>query len=124
MAATKTLTPIGPDGKNLSDRAKQYGFDFASIGENLCLGPASEAEVFQQWISNPMNSKTVLTPGFTRMGVGCAHAPGVGYYWVADFGSLLHEKGEFEEEVVLEAEISKSFFLATGYAMHGDRNSL
>lgn len=57
---------VGPDGL-----AKQYGYDYIMIGENLILGVFSgDKEAVDDWMNSPGHRANILNSKYTEIGVG------------------------------------------------------
>ncbi len=79
-----------PQGKAAADLAKEAGYDYISIGENLALGNFEDDEALvKAWMDSPGHRANILNPKYTEIGV----AVGKGTYkgkkvWMAvqEFG--------------------------------------
>ncbi len=66
-----------PDGKGVSDLAREFGYDYILIGENLALGNFSDdSDLVTAWMNSPGHRANILKPGYTEIGV----AVGEGMY--------------------------------------------
>lgn len=58
-----------PDGKGPQDLAKDYGYDYLLVGENLALGDFySDRDVMDGWMHSPGHRANILKPGYTEIG--------------------------------------------------------
>lgn len=73
-------------GSTLGDRARQFGYDFYIVGENLGAGQATPRQVFRDWMDSPGHRRNILDPRFVELGVGVAVGGRYQIYWVQEFG--------------------------------------
>lgn len=73
-------------GTTLGDRARQFGYDFYVVGENLGAGQRTPQQVFRDWMNSPGHRRNVLDPRFVELGVGVAVGGRYQTYWVQEFG--------------------------------------
>jgi uncharacterized protein YkwD len=73
-------------GSTLGDRAKEFGYEFAMVGENLAAGQRTPAEAVRDWMDSPGHRRNILEPEFTELGVGIRIGGQYGFYWVQEFG--------------------------------------
>jgi uncharacterized protein YkwD len=93
------------DGNRPSARAKQHGYDYCVIAENIAYqfstaGFTAEELAhgfFQGWKQSPGHRKNMLDPAVTDTGVAVAHSGQTGnYYAVQMFGRPASERAEFQ----------------------------
>ncbi len=61
---------ISPIGLGPADFAKQAGYNFVSVGENLALGNyANDAALVEAWMNSPGHRANILNSKFTEIGV-------------------------------------------------------
>lgn len=90
LFAKQYFEHISPSGVGPSDLARQAGYAYISIGENLALGDfESDQALVQDWMNSPGHRANILNKDFTEIGV----AVGQGQYqgkqvWIAvqEFG--------------------------------------
>lgn len=59
-----------PDGKSASDVAKQLGYDYLLIGENLALGDfGSDQGIVTAWMNSPGHRANILNDKYDELGV-------------------------------------------------------
>ncbi len=59
-----------PDGQSASDLAKQTGYDYLLIGENLAMGSFSdEEEIVTAWMDSPGHRANILNDKYQEIGV-------------------------------------------------------
>ncbi len=80
-----------PDGRTIRERAREAGFDWSAIGENIAEGQQSVKEVVESWMRSAGHRENILDRRYTRTGVGLAlgRDPKTGEYrilWVQTFG--------------------------------------
>ncbi len=91
MLARSYFAHRDPDGKTVRERARDAGFDWSAIGENIAEGQQSVKEVVDSWMRSAGHRENILDRRYTRTGVGLALArdPKTGEYrilWVQTFG--------------------------------------
>jgi uncharacterized protein YkwD len=93
------------DGRHPADRAKQHGYDYCIIAENIAYqhrtsGFTSEElarEFFQGWKESPDHRKNMLNSAVTETGVAVAQSEKTGYYYAVQmFGRPQTETIEFQ----------------------------
>jgi uncharacterized protein YkwD len=91
MLAGSYFAHRDPDGKTVRERARDAGFDWSAIGENIAEGQQSVKEVVESWMRSAGHRENILDRRYTRTGVGLAlgRDPKTGEYrilWVQTFG--------------------------------------
>jgi len=78
------------DDKNPADRAKDIGYDYMRLGENVAFGKGVTLdEIHQGWMDSKPHRENILNPDFTEVGVGIA-ADAKGTKWFTQvFGTPL-----------------------------------
>ncbi len=70
MFANQYFEHISPLGKGPADLAKQIGYAYISVGENLALGNyKDDAELVDAWMNSPGHRANILNSKFTEIGV-------------------------------------------------------
>ncbi|HEX3557072.1 MAG TPA: CAP domain-containing protein [Thermoanaerobaculia bacterium] len=90
MLARHYFAHESPEGHSVHDRAKDAGYDWRALGENIAEGQTSVAEVMSTWMHSPGHRRNILKPGFKELGAGLALGRSGGEYrteWVQDFGT-------------------------------------
>jgi uncharacterized protein YkwD len=88
MAALEKLDHTLED-KTFADRAKDAGYQYRLIGENIAWSPETPKEVLEGWMNSPMHRENILKEEFTEIGVGVAKNQKGEQYWVQVFGTPL-----------------------------------
>jgi uncharacterized protein YkwD len=78
MARRGEMSHRGADGSGPADRARDAGYRFCRIAENVARGHRSEAAVIAAWDGSRAHRRNMLDRNVTRMAI--ARAPG--NYWV------------------------------------------
>jgi len=62
------------DGKNPADRAREAGYDYAKVGENIGVGEkgAPLEDAVKGWMDSPPHRANILNRRFREIGVGIA----------------------------------------------------
>ncbi len=82
-----------PDGSSVSNRAKDSGYEYLLVGENIAAGQTTAEEVVQGWMNSPGHRANILNPNYTEIGVGYEYAPNdsgsvnYNHYWTQVFGT-------------------------------------
>ena len=65
----------------LVDRARYFGYQYSSMGENIAYNYPDASSVMNGWMNSPGHRANMLDAGFTQIGVGIAlDAQGSPYY--------------------------------------------
>ena len=88
MAALDKLDHTLED-KTFADRAKDAGYQYRFIGENIAWSPETPKEVLEGWMNSPPHRENILKEEFTEIGVGVAKNQKGEQYWVQVFATPL-----------------------------------
>ncbi len=69
MIDREFFSHTNPDGLTSSDRARNAGYNFVALGENLCGNP-SIATGHSLLMNSPSHSANILNPSFKEVGIG------------------------------------------------------
>lgn len=70
MLAKQYFAHISPSGQGVGDLAKQAGYEFIAIGENLALGDfENDEELVRAWMDSPGHRENILNPQYQEIGV-------------------------------------------------------
>jgi uncharacterized protein YkwD len=75
MAQHRYFSHQGKDGSQPGDRARQAGYNWRRVGENIASGLASPEEAVAGWLDSPGHCANLMNPGFTEMGAAYAINP-------------------------------------------------
>lgn len=65
---------VSPSGLSVADLAKDAGYEFEIIAENLALGNfGSNQKLVAAWMNSPKHRDNILNPKFTEIGVAIAN---------------------------------------------------
>lgn len=65
---------VSPSGLSVADLAKDAGYEFEIIAENLALGNfGSNQKLVAAWMNSPTHRANILNPKFTEIGVAAAN---------------------------------------------------
>lgn len=73
-------------GSSLAQRAADFNYAYAVIGENLAAGQPDPVSVVDAWMNSPSHRDNILDPRFTELGVAVRVGGPYGIYWVQEFG--------------------------------------
>jgi len=83
---TSNFSHTRPDGTDPFTVLQEYGCSYMSAGENIAAGQSTPAEVVESWMNSEGHRANILSPDFTKLGVGyCQVNSGYKYYWVQLF---------------------------------------
>ncbi|MBA4066231.1 MAG: CAP domain-containing protein [Isosphaera sp.] len=74
------------DDKTFADRAKDAGYKYRALGENIAWGQAGPKEVVEGWMNSKPHKENILKDEYTEIGVGVAKNAKGERYWVQVFG--------------------------------------
>ena len=74
-----------PGGKQPWDRLKAGGVSFSSAGENIAKGYQTPQAVHSGWMNSSGHRKNMLSPSWTRVGIGMIKCNGGTPYWTEVF---------------------------------------
>ena len=103
MAVNDYFSHDGSDQSTMETRAKDAGYSYSLLAENLQAGASSPQELVNDpnmgWMQSPGHRANILNCGLREIGLGYYYQaddraiPGVGgpfrHYWTADFGTPL-----------------------------------
>lgn len=90
MLARGYFAHQSPSRTTVRERAREAGYDWRAIGENIAEGQLSVDEVMRTWMNSPGHRRNILDPSFRELGVGLALGrSGSGYriLWAQAFGT-------------------------------------
>jgi uncharacterized protein YkwD len=90
MAANRYFSHQGTDNTVAGDRARQAGYQWRRIGENIAAGLATPEEAVAGWLTSPPHCANLMDAGFTEMGAAYAINPKSKTqrtYWTQVFGT-------------------------------------
>lgn len=79
----------GSDGSTVGTRARDEGYAWRRIGENVATGRAKPEQVVEGWLSSPGHCANIMNGSFTEMGAAYAVNPksDTMVYWTQVFGT-------------------------------------
>lgn len=91
MASNNFFSHTGSDGLQSWDRARNAGFQYSRIGENIAAGYNNVASVQTGWENSAGHCRNIMNPDFKVMGAGCITRSNSDYqrYWTVVFGTRL-----------------------------------
>jgi uncharacterized protein YkwD len=83
MAKHNQLSHTGPHGANLAKRLKAAGYSFGLAAENIGAGQSTLAELIETWKNDPSQSRNLLIPDATQMGIAYKYRPDTNFktFW-------------------------------------------
>jgi uncharacterized protein YkwD len=101
-----------PSGKDISDLARQFGYEYVTIGENLAMGNfESEDAIVQAWMNSPGHRANILNPKYTQIGVGLILGTWQGrpvWFGVQHFGKPLSDCPVIDKNLKLLVDKNQS----------------
>ncbi len=88
MANNNYFSHYSLDGRSPYERAKDAGYFYLPIGENIAAGYTNAIDVFNAWKGSIEHNKNMLNKDFKAMGIGRAYNSSSFYkwYWTVVFG--------------------------------------
>lgn len=80
MSNNKYFSHTSPTYGSPFDMMKSYGIRYTYAGENIAMGQRSPQEVMNAWMNSPGHRQNILSPNYTKIGVGYFNN-----YWVQEF---------------------------------------
>jgi len=76
-------------GRGVAQRARDLGYPWRAIGENIAAGQGSAQQVVAGWLASPGHCANILSPNFREMGTAYALNPqaAMEIYWTQVFGA-------------------------------------
>jgi uncharacterized protein YkwD len=90
MLARHYFAHESPEGHTVRERARDAGYDWRAIGENIAEGQLSVQEVMETWMHSPPHRRNILDRDFKELGVGLALGRSGDEWqveWVQTFGT-------------------------------------
>lgn len=89
MAEKNYFAHESRNGETVGDRAKEQGYAWRVIGENIAAGQSSPRKVVDGWLSSPGHCANIMKKTFTEMGAAYAINPTSDtiIYWTQVFGT-------------------------------------
>lgn len=69
IAIHGTFSHESISGQTATATAKQLGYNYHLIGENLALGDFTNKEVFEEWMRSASHSANILNPEYEDVGI-------------------------------------------------------
>ncbi|WP_084782320.1 CAP domain-containing protein [Roseivivax halodurans] len=79
---TGELSHRGPRGGNIGDRAKQQGYGYCTVAENLAMGEMTRSQVITSWSESPRHRENMLKRQVREYGLAALD----NRYWVLVVG--------------------------------------
>ncbi len=76
----KSFSHTRPDGSSCFTAAKEVGLTYRTAGENIAYGYATPQQVVNGWMNSEGHRRNILSPSFTKIGIGCYRSGGT-LYW-------------------------------------------
>lgn len=93
MAENDCFNHLCPNEPNLGKRARNAGYEWRAVAENIAAGQEDAAEVVAGWMTSPGHRKNILNPRYKEIGIGYVLLDRDGgkvamrHYWVQNFGA-------------------------------------
>ncbi|QIB51744.1 CAP domain-containing protein [Pseudomonas sp. OIL-1] len=91
MAEQGYFSHTGRDGRQVDSRARDHGYQYSRIGENIAAGQGAVEQVVQGWLASPGHCSNIMESSYTEMGAAYAlGGDGEGtIVWTQVFGTPL-----------------------------------
>lgn len=109
MANNNYFSHYSLDGRSPRDRARDAGYFYLPIGENIAAGYTKAIDVFNAWKSSYEHNKNMLNKDFKAIGIGRAYNSSSFYkwYWTVDFGGNI----PIQESTTSTTTITRTFII-------------
>ncbi len=89
MAEHEYFDHVDRRGRGVGQRAREIGYPWRAIGENIAAGQGSAQQVVAGWLASPGHCANILSPNFREMGTAYALNPqaAMEIYWTQVFGA-------------------------------------
>ena len=89
MAKYEFFSHTGLDGKEVSHRAHDEGYDWRAVGENISAGASDVEAVMAGWLSSPGHCLNIMSADFTEMAAAVVtnYSTYYGSYWTQVFAA-------------------------------------
>lgn len=86
MAERQKMEHTGRDGATIIRRAREAGYRYRRVGENIAFGDRTAEAVMKRWLDSPPHKVNVLG-AFSQIGAACQCAKDGTPYWCVTFGT-------------------------------------
>jgi uncharacterized protein YkwD len=89
MAQHDYFDHVDRRGAGVVERAREQGYAWRAVGENIAAGQGSAQQVVAGWLASPGHCANILSPDFGEMGAAYALNPqaAMEIYWTQVFGA-------------------------------------
>ena len=89
MAKYEFFSHTGLDGKEVSHRARDMGYNWRAVGENISAGASDVEAVMAGWLSSPGHCATIMSADYTEMAAAVVMNSSTYYgsYWTQVFAA-------------------------------------
>lgn len=89
MANYDFFSHTGLDGKEVSQRVRDEGYNWRAVGENISAGVPDVATVMAGWLSSPGHCSNIMSADFTEMAAAVVtnNSAYYGSYWTQVFAT-------------------------------------
>lgn len=83
MAVRNFFSHTGSDGSDVGSRAREAGYGWTSVAENIAGGPSTVAQAMNGWLASPGHCANIMGAGFRDVGLACVTQADSRYtrYW-------------------------------------------
>lgn len=88
MATRDYFSHITPEGATPGERAKQAGYSYSNLAENIAAGQSGIAAVMQGWLNSEGHCSAIMNGTYTQVAVACVATARFKYpsYWTMELG--------------------------------------
>ncbi|MDX1756127.1 MAG: CAP domain-containing protein [Marinobacter sp.] len=89
MATNNFFSHTGSDGRRVSHRVDDTGYEWSVVGENIAAGFDSVGEVMEGWLDSPGHCENIMDPRFDVVAVSRVDTSSADYdnYWTQVFAT-------------------------------------
>jgi uncharacterized protein YkwD len=83
MASRNYFAHNSPEGARVNQRAREAGYAWRAVGENIAGGDTTVDAVMAGWLASESHCRNIMDPAFADVAVACVQRPGTawGTYW-------------------------------------------
>ncbi|MEA5516937.1 CAP domain-containing protein [Nodularia sp. UHCC 0506] len=86
MARNRKMSHTGSNGSSMGQRAKQAGYEWRAIAENVAAGQTSPSAVVQAWLKSPGHCANIMNSNYQDSGVSAVRGSDGVLYWTMLYG--------------------------------------
>lgn len=85
MIDNRYFSHTSPTYGNVGNMLKKFGISYTAYGENIAYGQKTPEQVVKAWMESPGHRANILSPHFSKIGVGYVTSSSGTPYWTQQF---------------------------------------